>query len=565
MVLEKIIAQVENYRSIYRSKHKDLESLLGDSYHEKFDPAYQRKLSVIKNFLKEAKEAKRCLRGVDEKENKSNRMIKLQFLNEEINRTISTLENAFSKELTSMSDDEIMKKKRELNEQNKVLQTVPKTIEILIDSRDAESTINEIRRRYDNLIMLKTTYSQKLEDEVSHREIEKHKEFNMSSINIKLGKFKGYESCLDIYTFKDEFDKLYLRSTPKSLLPEILKNNLLEGSALALVKNVKDVDDIWTRLINAYGDSRLMLSKKLAELNNIDQLWKSRDSSKTADGISKIINLMKDLLQLAQRHSLEYRLFYGDSLEKIYKLIGEGRLTRWLQLGCKKDGQELWLEFMRYLESELKVSQQKILIFGKAPEPPVKDKRHGNYHVENDNSSSELKLHEQNSSLNCTFCGESNHVRTNGPGGTKIVQYFACQKFAEMSPMDRFKTLKEKRCCYQCLFPGADMSRGKHKDGKCQYDFVCKHISHDKFTRKKHFLVCEEHKDTKDNQDLLKLYKSRFITNQRHQDQLPDFARERHPVNSKINTLKSTRLYRKILIWTIVCLSLIHISEPTRP
>ena len=95
-----------------------------------------------------------------------------------------------------------------------------------------------------------------------------------------------------------------------------------------------------------------------------------------------------------------------------------------------------------------------------------------------------------------------------------------------MSAMDRFKILKEKRCCYQCLFPGADMSRGKHKDGKCQYDFVCKHISHDKFTRKKHFFVCEEHKDTKDNEDLLKLYKSRFITNQRHQDQLPDFARE---------------------------------------
>ena len=55
------------------------------------------------------------------------------------------------------------------------------------------------------------------------------------------------------------------------------------------------------------------------------------------------------------------------------------------------------------------------------------------------------------------------------------MQYFACQKFAEMAPKDRFQELKNKGYCFQCLFPGASEDKGKHHDGMCQLDFVCKH------------------------------------------------------------------------------------------
>ena len=55
----------------------------------------------------------------------------------------------------------------------------------------------------------------------------------------------------------------------------------------------------------------------------------------------------------------------------------------------------------------------------------------------------------------CCFCKEAEeHIKTNGPKETKIVQYFACQKFVEMAPKDRFQELKNKGYCFQCLFPG---------------------------------------------------------------------------------------------------------------
>ena len=70
-----------------------------------------------------------------------------------------------------------------------------------------------------------------------------------------------------------------------------------------------------------------------------------------------------------------------------------------------------------------------------------------------------------------------------------------------MSPADIFTILRKKRLCFQCLFPGADWNTGKHKEGKCQRDFACQHQTHDKFTGRKHVLVCEEHKDIPENKE----------------------------------------------------------------
>ena len=67
----------------------------------------------------------------------------------------------------------------------------------------------------------------------------------------------------------------------------------------------------------------------------------------------------------------------------------------------------------------------------------------------------------------CYFCGEDAHVQTNGPRGTLITQYFACKKFTEMKPFERFKELRVKGLCYQCLYPGANQDDGKHATGGC--------------------------------------------------------------------------------------------------
>ena len=77
------------------------------------------------------------------------------------------------------------------------------------------------------------------------------------------------------------------------MLSDLLKNNFLENPALLLVKSVNDIAEIWVRLKQAYGDSKIMLSKKLAEISNIDVLWKV-NPGKIVEVLGKVFNLMMD-------------------------------------------------------------------------------------------------------------------------------------------------------------------------------------------------------------------------------------------------------------------------------
>ena len=84
-------------------------------------------------------------------------------------------------------------------------------------------------------------------------------------------------------------------------------------------------------------------------------------------------------------------------------------------------------------------------------------------------------------------------------------------RFAMMTPKDRFTLVKNKGIWIQCLYPLARQDQGKHKEGKCQREFICQHPSHQKYFVRKHVLICEEHKNSQDNQALLETYRTKCI------------------------------------------------------
>ena len=120
-----------------------------------------------------------------------------------------------------------------------------------------ENRMNDIMDMYRKINKLKESYSHCIDDEMRKREITKQL-FNELKLRINLPIFSGYESKVDIYTFQSEFLKVHKRTTPTRMMPDILKNKLLEGSALSLVHSVNDVDEIWARLKAAYGDPKLL-------------------------------------------------------------------------------------------------------------------------------------------------------------------------------------------------------------------------------------------------------------------------------------------------------------------
>ena len=95
--------------------------------------------------------------------------------------------------------------------------------------------------------------------------------------------------------------------------------------------------------------------------------------------------------------------------------------------------------------------------------------------------------------------------------------------FVDKSCEERWELLRDKGLCCQCLAPGTTVEHGKHKTGSCYSKFVCKHQSHDRDPRKRHVLLCEEHKDDPENIRLLEAYKEEHILKCKS---VPDFSKE---------------------------------------
>ena len=494
-------------------------------------------LVIIKDYIKESKECKQKLN-----------LTQIKQLNEELCRkersrvftiadlryTMTELSNQFQIKLNTLTDSELLQLKSDYSSKSAQLNKAAEKYELLLQTPFTKAeTLLEVKNlgeQYESLLKLKSDYTSELNELIQTRDIYKQKLFAESALNIHLEKFSGApDSAIDYYTFKSNFMKLHERSTPRYLLPDLLKNNYLKDPALSMIKSLTDIDSIWKQLQYAYGDVKHLLSKKLSLLGNIDNLSRAKGANNVAFALSKIINVTKELIQLAETHSIEEYLYYGDGIQRIYSVLGDSRLSRWLS--TMDEGispKQTWDNLVQFLQKELKLQQQKIVIMGSSTNNPSKATKSPEASRTNkaDHKRGYNSTPSPSSPVVCSLClahdGASDHVSTSGPGGTRLIQYYTCKRFAELTPAKRLYLLKEKGYCFQCLYPGADVSTGKHKEGRCQHDFVCQHESHEKYVPRKHVLVCEEHKDTQANKDLLQKYKDRCIRSSK----LPTFARE---------------------------------------
>ena len=237
-----------------------------------------------------------------------------------------------SDQLKEEKDDVIIRRKVELKQNTQTMQQLTSLMQEIVKGNvltvELKSDIQKLEKEYKKFEKQHQKYVNQLKDKANTRKVEKYKVFQQSQLNIKLEKFQGYNSSLDIYTFKSELEKLHLNSAPRKLLPDLLKTNFLTNQTHALVQCVQDINQIWTRLIAAYGDTRHMLNTKLHSLNKLKAMWKLKQPDKVADALAKVVNLMKDLMKLANQHNIKEKLYHGEGLQQIYKLLGDGRVTR---------------------------------------------------------------------------------------------------------------------------------------------------------------------------------------------------------------------------------------------
>ena len=531
--IDACVTRVESVRTTIRELNHQMRDTVGDTiFMSKYNDTLNNNLHTIKEYIREAKMKKAALRNNDSKLELQDRQHKVnqeheafiqkqataKFLIGEVTRMIQKLNTEFVKDNDSATDEDIESRKGQLAENTREADNLSnkfqKVLEILPESYPNRVTVvAEMTRNYDTVMKNKDIYKRTLEEEIKSRELEKEKTFSSSAINVQLKPFEGFVSELDIYSFRSEFEKLY-KKMPTSKLPDILKHNHLKNPALAMVKSLDKIEEIWERLLKAYGDPKTILSKLLADVKTLGPIWKMRNSDEIKDGLINLINGIRDLIKVAKQHNIEAKLYNGDGLEIIYNSMGDNRVTRWLTSICDDElaDEQLWGRLLKFLERDLRVQQEKALYQRKAnpqEEGRRPTPRQGGSHYGSPGNPL------------CSYCGEGGHVTTNGLNGIQLVQYYACKTFVESTTAERFRSLRSKGFCHQCLYPGARLE-GKHSAGTCQALYVCKHNSHERHTCKKHVLVCHEHCENPENIECLERYKRKYIVN--HQN-LEEFSK----------------------------------------
>ena len=526
------------------------EALLSDSFNlsarlkkgfgKEFDELYARKVDRwahdIHSRLNEAKNLKKQIlykmgesqKSVTESTELHRQIGNAENLAHEISLRCHSLILKYDVNFEELSDYQILEISKNKNldgEFNEILEKITNLVSLSpYGGEEVQKMVKDTLKKRDDLAEKRDKFVLNLQTIIRKRDVSDGKLKNALNLKIELPKFSGYESKMDFYTFKTQFRKLIEPIVQKKYWADYLKRNYLSGSALTLVEKESEYDKIWARLAGSYGNPRLLLQNKLSDLEKMGGLWKIRGDEKIGNAIAGLINAMTDLSLLAAEHKIEGQLYEGGGLEKIMVIMGEHRHRKFRSqdLGTMMSKKDEWAKLLEFLKEELLLREKlaldnktaKLMGIGLSKNDYQKDGYKGEK-SKNWSSSGHTVTSED---LKCHICEQYGHTIITTARGNKIVPYYVCEDFVNMSPEERLSRLNSKNLCIGCLYPGAKRE-SKHK---CFFtNYCCPHPAHD--NDKLHILLCEKHKKENATVKLLEKFKDKFIKNCKVK--LPNFSR----------------------------------------
>ena len=107
----------------------------------------------------------------------------------------------------------------------------------------------ELRTLRDDTAAKLAAFAKNLEQAIEDGDLNEKKVKLGLGLRIHIAKFKGYNSELDIYTFRAE--KLIEPILQRKLWVDYLKRNCLEGMARTIVGNIENIDEVWKQHKNS--------------------------------------------------------------------------------------------------------------------------------------------------------------------------------------------------------------------------------------------------------------------------------------------------------------------------
>ena len=180
----------------------------------------------------------------------------------EIELRCDTLEGKYDIDLSTLSDYQLLdvSSKNLDREFNEILEKITSLASLVqVGGVSVQNLLRKAGSIRDRLAVRRKNFQKDLARLVGERDVTPDKLKNATMLKIEIPKFTGYDSKMDLFTFKTEFKKLVEPVVKNTCWPDYLKRNYLSGSALTLVEKETDYSKIWEKLFDSYGNARYLL------------------------------------------------------------------------------------------------------------------------------------------------------------------------------------------------------------------------------------------------------------------------------------------------------------------
>ena len=213
----RLLKELSQYRKELRSCKKTLLNIAPDE-HSILEPSISRTLDLINDFNVNAYDHINKSNVKSEPalhpDSFGNQLEAMLFNANDIVDHITELKTALDVKIDEYDDQQLLQARSELTNYDKKLHTIADRYERLlkfpVSNETLSKLIKDIGIRYASVKKKKSTFASEIQSAITSREVIKFKSFDEAKLGIDLKKFAGYDSIIDIYTFKSDFEKVNL-------------------------------------------------------------------------------------------------------------------------------------------------------------------------------------------------------------------------------------------------------------------------------------------------------------------------------------------------------------------
>ena len=169
--------------------------------------------------------------------------------------------------------------------------------------------------------------------------------------------------------FQRDFEKIVVPSHPDvTQRAYVLKESCLKESAKKYVENIEDLEEIWERLKEKYGDKIELVEIVITELEGYPAL-KAHDDQKFVAFVDLLEKGLQDLEAVGARSEIANMY----SIKLLEKKISRAHYLTWLKEEPNLGGDTRFEKLYSFLKGERKRVEKLLQRSGSTPDPPKKD------------------------------------------------------------------------------------------------------------------------------------------------------------------------------------------------